>query len=89
MAHISRSEPDIVADYNESDSKVKEQKKEVPRKKKTVKVDQNENKKEEDDKSEDKKSKSLEKENPVTEQWMKNLEMLDLKSLDEMISPNQ
>ena len=89
MAHISRPEPDIVADNNKSDSKDKNQKKEVPGKKKTVKVDQNENKKEEVDESEDKKSKSIEKENPVTEQWMKNLEMLDLKSLDEMISPNQ
>ena len=89
MAHISRPEPDIVAKYNESDSKDKDEKKKVPGKKKTVKVDQNENKKEEVDESEDKKSKSIEKENPVTEQWMKNLEMLDLKSLDEMISPNQ
>ena len=89
MAHISRPEPDIVAKYIESDSKDKDEKKEVPGKKKTVKVDQNENKKEEVDESEDKKSKSIEKENPVTEQWMKNLEMLDLKSLDEMISPNQ
>ena len=73
MAHIS----------NEKGFKDKEEKKEVPGKKKTVKVDQNENKKKE---SEDKKSK--EKENHVTEHWMKNLEMLELKSLDEMISPN-
>ena len=77
MAHIS----------NEKGFKDKEEKKEVPGKKKTVKVDQNENKKKEVDESEDKKSK--EKESPVTPQWMKNLEMLDLKSLDEMISPNQ
>ena len=47
MAHISRPEPDFVADYNENDFKGEEEKKEVPGKKKTVKVDQNENKKKE------------------------------------------
>ena len=50
------------------------------RKKKTVKFDdQNENKKEVEESKEKK-----EKEGPVTEQWMKNLEMLDLKSLDDL-----
>ena len=80
MAHISRPEPDFVADYNENDFKGEEEKKEVPEKKKTVKFDdQNENKKEVEESKEKK-----EKEGPVTEQWMKNLEMLDLKSLDDL-----
>ena len=77
VAHISRPEPDFLADYNENDFQGEEEKKEAAGKKKTGKFDQNENKKE----SEEKKSK--EKESPVTGQWMKNLEMLDLKSLDE------
>ena len=80
MAHISRPEPDFVADYNENDFKGEEEMKEVPGKKKTVKFDdQNENKKEVEESKEKK-----EKEGPVTEQWMKNLEMLDLKSLDDL-----
>ena len=76
MAHISRPEPDFVADYNDNDFQGEEEKKEVPGQKKMVKFDQKE--------SVEKKSK--EKESPVTEQWMKNLEMLDLdlKSLDDM-----
>ena len=72
MAHIS----------NENDG----EKKQFTGKKKIVKPDQNENKKPEGNESEDKKPK--EKESPVTGQWMKNLEMLNLKSLDEFWCPN-
>ena len=57
------------------------EKKQFTGKKKIVKPDQNENKKPEGNESEDKKPK--EKESPVTGQWMKNLEMLNLRSLDE------
>ena len=82
VAHISRPESGFLAAYKEIEFKGKEGKKGVPGKKKTVTFDQNENKKEEVEESEEKKSK--EKASPVAEQWMKNLEMLDLKSLDDM-----
>ena len=77
MAHISRPEPDFVADYNQND--FKEEKKEATGKKKTVTFDQNENNKKEVD---DKKFK--EKESHVTDQFLKNLEMLEMKSMDDL-----
>ena len=79
VAHISRPESGFLAAYKEIEFKGKEGKKGVPGKKKTVTFDQNENKEEE---VEEKKSK--EKASPVAEQWIKNMEMLDLKSLDDL-----
>ena len=81
MAHISRPEPDFVADYNQNDFKEEEEKK-ATGKKKTVTFDQNEKNKKEVDESDDKKFK--EKESPVTDQFLKNLEMLEMKSMDDL-----
>ena len=89
MAHISRPKPDFVTDYNENDFRGEEERKEVqevqegPGKKKSVKFDLNDNKKKEvEEESEDEKSKEME--SPVTEQLVKNMEILDLKSLDDL-----
>ena len=81
MAHISRPEPDFVADYNQNDFKEEEEKK-ATGKKKTVTFDQNEKNKKEVDDSDDKKFK--EKESHVTDQFLKNLEMLEMKSMDDL-----
>ena len=71
-----------MADYNQNDFRGEEEKKEVkevPGKKKIVTFDQNDmNDNKKVDKSEDEKS------TEVTEQLMKNMEMLDLKSLDDL-----
>ena len=71
-----------MADYNQNDFRGEEEKKEVkevPGKKKIVTFDQNDmNDNKKVDKSE------AEKSTEVTEQLMKNMEMLDLKSLDDL-----
>ena len=68
-----------MTDYNENDFKGEEEKKE----KKSVEFDLNDNKKKEVEKeSEDEKSKEIG--SPVTEQLVKNMEILDLKSLDDL-----
>ena len=71
MAHIS----------NEKDLRNKTEKKQATGKKVFNKVDENRIKKKEVKESEEKKSK--EKECPVDGQWLKDLGMLDLRSLDE------
>merc|ERR1712150_325790 len=83
VAHISRPEPDFVADYNKNEFKEEEERQKVPgKKKKTVQFDQKENNKKEVEESEVKKSK--EKKSPVTDQILMNLEMLNLKSMDDL-----
>ena len=76
------SKPDPSADYNKADIKGEGKKKQIPAGKKRVeKVDQNGSKKKENDKG-DKKSKD--QGISVSGLWM-NLEMLNMKSLDEFV----
>ena len=76
------SKPDPSADYNKADIKGEGKKKQIPASRKRVeKVDQNGSKKKENDKG-DKKSKD--QGISVSGLWM-NLEMLNMKSLDEFV----
>jgi len=84
VADISKPEPNMIADYNKDDFKGEEKKKQITgRKKMVVKVDQNGNEKNDFDENHNKKTEQ--KESPASGQWIREIGMPELKSLDELV----